>query len=56
MEKWLEQQLENQIKQAAAYEDRALMEATKRLIEEQQRRITQLEGEIDGRLWNHKAW
>lgn len=56
MEEWLEQLINEQLQHVTTYEEKALLETTKTLLDEQQQRIEQLQGEIDGRLWNHKEW
>ncbi|UQS81635.1 hypothetical protein MOO45_05300 [Bombilactobacillus folatiphilus] len=53
---WLLQQLDDLIKNEPQYEQRALLEGLKKIINEQDLRLEQLQNEIDGRLWNHDQW
>jgi len=53
---WLSQQLRELSKKQEAYENRAFLTAMQTVVEEQNKRLEQLKGEVDGRLWNHEQW
>ncbi len=52
---WLIQQLD-ELSEKSEYQDRALLYEIKKLMAEIDERTTQLQGEIDGRSWNHLNW
>jgi len=52
---WILQQLE-QLYHNADFYDKALIKATKDIIIEQDKRMFQMEGELDGTLWSPKNW
>lgn len=53
---WLLQELERLIQTSRDYKQKALLKATKDLINEQVERIRQMEGELDGTLWSPRNW
>ena len=53
---WIEAQLEKAVEDSRDYEQKALLLATKALIEEQYTRIEQMQGELDGTMWSPKNW
>ncbi|KRK95787.1 hypothetical protein [Companilactobacillus futsaii] len=53
---WLSQTVSDLSTKQTQYENRAFLVAMKKVIEEQNKRQAQLEGEVDGRLWNHEQW
>lgn len=53
---WLGKQLQNLSQKQEAYENRAFLKAMQTVVEEQNKRLEQLKGEVDGRLWNHEQW
>ncbi|AMV60625.1 Hypothetical protein ADU72_1268 [Pediococcus damnosus] len=53
---WVEKQLKELIKTSKQYEDRAFYLALSDLVQEQQKRLTQSQGEVDGRTWNPSKW
>jgi hypothetical protein len=44
------------IKKQNSYENRAFLAAMKKVADEQNERTEKLQGEVDGRLWNHEQW
>lgn len=52
---WLDQQLEKLSHQADFY-DQAMIKAARTILVEQDKRIVQMEGELDGTLWSPKNW
>ncbi|MFD1392536.1 hypothetical protein ACFQ3L_02895 [Lacticaseibacillus jixianensis] len=54
--KWLLEQAKRQAEQAKAYEDRAFFLALGTFIQKQELRLTQAQGEVDGRFWDHRRW
>ncbi|KRO15515.1 hypothetical protein [Lacticaseibacillus saniviri] len=56
LENWLHEQVADLEKQAKSYPDQAFYHELNRFIQEQQKRLEQAEGEIDGRTWNHEQW
>lgn len=53
---WLSKELSNLADKQKAYENRAFLVAMKKVVEEQNDRMKLLQGEVDGRLWNHEQW
>lgn len=53
---WLSQQLETMKQNQKGYENRAFLLAMNQVVQEQNKRLEQLKGEVDGRLWNHEQW
>lgn len=53
---WMIQELERAFQMSRDYTQKALLAATKRLIQEQTVRIQQMEGELDGTLWSPRNW
>lgn len=56
MDSWLYQTAQQLAQDSAAYEERAFFQALSQLALEQEKRIAQAQGEIDGRSWDEKAW
>ncbi|WP_125713913.1 hypothetical protein [Companilactobacillus kedongensis] len=54
--KWLLKQIDELSARQNDYEKRALLLALKKVVSEQQIRIEQAQGELDGRLWDHDNW
>ena len=54
--KWLLNQIDELSARQNDYEKRALLLALKKVVSEQQIRIEQAQGELDGRLWDHDNW
>ncbi|WP_192983450.1 hypothetical protein [Marinilactibacillus psychrotolerans] len=55
-QQWLITQLEELFKKSHDYKQKALLQAAINLILEQEERKEQLQGELDGRLWNPGNW
>ncbi|MGY0693893.1 hypothetical protein ACW2QC_14080 [Virgibacillus sp. FSP13] len=55
-EEWMLQELERVYHNSSDYKQRALIEAARNIIKEQAKRITQMEGELDGTLWSPRNW
>ncbi|MFH5811627.1 hypothetical protein [Companilactobacillus sp. FL22-1] len=53
---WLKNKVNELSKEQHSYENRAFLVAMENIIDEQNRRLEQLKGEVDGRLWNHEQW
>lgn len=53
---WLIKQLEQLEKDSRDYKQKALLQATMALLEEQKKRREQLQGELDGTLWSPGNW
>ncbi|CAJ1183852.1 hypothetical protein FD33_GL000419 [Companilactobacillus paralimentarius DSM 13238 = JCM 10415] len=53
---WLSKELSKLADKQKAYENRAFLTAMKKVVEEQNDRMKLLQGEVDGRLWNHEQW
>ncbi|GEO79847.1 hypothetical protein FD29_GL001550 [Companilactobacillus mindensis DSM 14500] len=53
---WLSQELAKLSKKQNSYENRAFLAAMKKVADEQNERTEKLQGEVDGRLWNHEQW
>ncbi|NVY96948.1 hypothetical protein HU830_07265 [Lactobacillus sp. DCY120] len=49
-------QLEERIKVEPDFTQRAFYQGLITLLRQQDQRIEQLQGEIDGRLWSHDNW
>lgn len=52
---WLLQQL-SELYNEADFKNRALIKVANDIIIEQEKRIFQMEGELDGTLWSPKNW
>lgn len=55
-EKWLLEQLDTLFEESKDYKQKALLLATIELIQEQEKRKEQLQGELDGTLWSPGNW
>ncbi|MGX7394336.1 hypothetical protein [Carnobacterium mobile] len=55
-EEWVLSELESMVANSQDYKQKALLKATIRLIKEQYKRISQMEGELDGKLWSPSNW
>lgn len=55
-EDWLLSELEILVTSSQDYKQKALLKATSELVKEQFKRIAQMEGELDGRLWSPRDW
>lgn len=53
---WLEMQIEKLAEQQEKFTDRAFWLALREMVREQERRHTQLGGEVDGRTWRPDRW
>lgn len=53
---WATQQLFSLAAQTPQFKEKALYLALAELSEEQQRRLEQAQGELDGRMWNPSEW
>lgn len=53
---WVLGELANIDEQNSDMNQQALLRATKQIIREQDKRIWQMEGELDGTLWSPKRW
>jgi len=53
---WLMNQLDVLFEASRDYKQKALLLATKELLEEQEKRREQLQGELDGTLWSPGNW
>ncbi|WP_412989229.1 hypothetical protein ACLJJ6_09585 [Pediococcus siamensis] len=53
---WVEAQLKILAETSKEYEDRAFFRSLMALVEEQQKRLEQSQGEVDGRTWNPSKW
>lgn len=53
---WILQELKKLYDESDDYQEVVLIKATAQIIEEQEKRIFQMEGEIDGTLWSPKRW
>ncbi|WP_353989545.1 hypothetical protein ABVF11_07510 [Pediococcus argentinicus] len=54
--KWLQQQIETLRSKSDVYQEQAFFLALGNAALEQQKRIEQAEGELDGRMWNPRQW
>lgn len=52
---WMIKELENLASQLG-FDEKALIKAAKKILIEQDKRIWQMEGELDGTLWSPKNW
>ncbi|WP_261807050.1 hypothetical protein [Lapidilactobacillus luobeiensis] len=55
-EQWLQQTLAELSSKMPQYQDRALLAATQIYVTELAQRLTNGQGELDGRIWNHEQW
>ncbi len=53
---WILQELQKIYDKSDNYQLVTIVKATRDIIEEQRKRIEQMEGEIDGTLWSPKRW
>ncbi|KRN28934.1 hypothetical protein IV38_GL001144 [Lactobacillus selangorensis] len=53
---WMQQQIAQLQENEPAYEKRAFLTAFADVVAEQAKRQTQMQGEIDGRAWDHTRW
>lgn len=53
---WIKEQAVKLETESKSYEDRAFFNSLGQLSEELAIRIEQKQGELDGRIWNHKRW
>lgn len=53
---WITEELEKAFDNSQDYEQKALLLAVKKLLEEQYTRIEQMHGEVDGTMWSPKEW
>ncbi|WP_167574655.1 hypothetical protein [Loigolactobacillus backii] len=53
---WLQQQINALAVNSEHYEEQALFRALAELVTEQEKRIEQTQGEIDGRTWDERQW
>lgn len=53
---WMLNELAGIDDQNSDIDQQALIRATEQLIREQDKRIWQMEGELDGTLWSPKRW
>lgn len=52
---WMVKELDELMEQFG-FDEKALIKAAKKIILEQDKRIWQMEGELDGTLWSPKNW
>lgn len=55
-EQWILKQLDHLFEESKDYKQKALIRATKKIIEEQETRKEQMQGELDGTLWSPGNW
>jgi hypothetical protein len=55
-EQWLLHELQQIYNKTNDYNEATLIKAAQYIIKEQEKRIYQMEGEIDGTLWSPKKW
>lgn len=53
---WMLEKLAHIDDQNSDIDQQALIRATRQIIREQDKRIWQMEGELDGTLWSPKRW
>lgn len=53
---WLLERCDELISNSVRYEERAFFQRLKAMISEQDTRLAQAEGELDGRIWNPGKW
>ena len=53
---WVLQQLETLTNNSSEYQQRAFYRGLAQLVQEQQKRIEQLQAEMDGSLWSPVKW
>lgn len=53
---WMFEQIDALKAQATDYKTIALLEALQQYVDELDVRITQLEGELDGKMWRPSSW
>ncbi|WP_028274863.1 hypothetical protein [Atopococcus tabaci] len=55
-QEWIYEQLDKLFEDSRDYQQKALILAAKKLIQEQYERIEQMKGELDGTLWSPRSW
>ncbi|WP_033827650.1 hypothetical protein [Bacillus andreraoultii] len=55
-QQWLLEQLDKIQQKSTDYNQITLVKATKDIINEQVKRIEQMEGELEGTIWSPKRW
>lgn len=55
-DQWVLNQIELLLKAEPQYQQRAFYRGLAQLVKEQQKRIEQSQGELDGRLWSPVKW
>ncbi|MET3698418.1 hypothetical protein SAMN05877753_10959 [Bacillus oleivorans] len=55
-EAWILQELQRIYDNTSNYNVRTLMKAAQDIIEEQRKRIDQMEGEMEGTIWSPRRW
>jgi len=53
---WIIEELDQIDEQESGITQQAIILAAKKIIREQDKRIWQMEGELDGTLWSPKRW
>lgn len=53
---WTQQQLNKLISESRDFEEQAFYQVLQDTMTEQVKRIDQLQGEVDGRVWNTENW
>lgn len=53
---WLQTQFEQWIQECKDYKERAFLQQALELLLEQQKRLEQQQGQLDGQLWSPKEW
>jgi hypothetical protein len=53
---WVLNQIELLLKTEPRYQQRAFYRGLAQMVKEQQKRIEQSQGELDGRLWSPAKW
>ncbi len=53
---WWQQLCNEQRTQATNYEEQAFWQGLSTLFDQQIQRQKQLQGQIDGQLWDHQSW
>ncbi|WP_163583140.1 hypothetical protein [Gracilibacillus saliphilus] len=53
---WMIQQLQQIFDQTDDYYQRTLIKAAQDIIEEQEKRMDQMEGEMEGTIWSPRKW
>ncbi|UFU01203.1 hypothetical protein KO561_09795 [Radiobacillus kanasensis] len=53
---WIHSELQRLFEKTNDYNQRVLIKATQDIIKEQEKRIYQMENEIEGTIWSPKRW